>query len=179
MCDALRTCGEHETSLVAAVIAGWVRTACLQLPQPWQQWSPLVGVKLTSRHVPKCFVPPGSGTPAPPHRWEGRSLLPRGLASVPPPFPDTTSCLEERRFGKLLLLPGTDLRAKRVWEGTRVKYCYFLLPRFLLSLDDALYRSVTAKLFCIDVAELKGHLCLTFMDNGAGMTHRKLYGMLK
>uniref|UniRef100_A0A8C4J694 MORC4 protein n=1 Tax=Dromaius novaehollandiae TaxID=8790 RepID=A0A8C4J694_DRONO len=44
--------------------------------------------------------------------------------------------------------------------------------------DNASDPSVTAKLFCIDVVELKGHLCLTFTDNGAGMTPHKLHRML-
>lgn len=98
---------------------------------------------------------------------------------MPPPFPDTTFHLEERGFGKLLLLLGTDLRAKRVWEGTRVKYRYFLLPKFLLSIDIASHHSVIAKLFCIDVVELRGHLCLTFMDNKTRMTPHRLYRTLR
>ncbi|XP_062440665.1 MORC family CW-type zinc finger protein 4 isoform X1 [Rhea pennata] len=45
-------------------------------------------------------------------------------------------------------------------------------------LDNASEPGVTAKLLCIDVVELKGHLCLTFTDNGAGMTPHKLHRML-
>ncbi|XP_009697228.1 PREDICTED: MORC family CW-type zinc finger protein 4 [Cariama cristata] len=42
----------------------------------------------------------------------------------------------------------------------------------------ASHHCVTAELFCIDVVELKGHLSVTFMDNGAGMTPCKLYCVL-
>nr|XP_013039255.2 MORC family CW-type zinc finger protein 4 isoform X1 [Anser cygnoides] len=45
-------------------------------------------------------------------------------------------------------------------------------------LDSASDPGVTAKLLCIDVVKLKGHLCLTFTDNGAGMTPRKLHHVL-
>ncbi|KAM9600222.1 MORC family CW-type zinc finger protein 4 [Morphnus guianensis] len=45
--------------------------------------------------------------------------------------------------------------------------------------DNASHHSVTAKLFCIDVVELRGHLCLTFMDNKTGMTPRRLYRTLR
>lgn len=45
-------------------------------------------------------------------------------------------------------------------------------------LDNASDPGVTAKLLCIDVVEIKGELCLTFTDNGAGMTPHKLHRML-
>ncbi|XP_035180110.1 MORC family CW-type zinc finger protein 4 [Oxyura jamaicensis] len=45
-------------------------------------------------------------------------------------------------------------------------------------LDNASDPSVAAKLLCIDVVKLKGHLCLTFTDNGAGLTPHKLHHML-
>uniref|UniRef100_A0A8C3CY06 MORC family CW-type zinc finger 4 n=1 Tax=Cairina moschata TaxID=8855 RepID=A0A8C3CY06_CAIMO len=45
-------------------------------------------------------------------------------------------------------------------------------------LDSASEPGGTAKLLCIDVVKLKGHLCLTFTDNGAGMTPHKLRHML-
>ncbi|NWI98702.1 MORC4 protein, partial [Crypturellus undulatus] len=45
-------------------------------------------------------------------------------------------------------------------------------------LDNASDASVTAKRLSIDVLQLKGHLCLAFTDNGAGMTPHKLHRML-
>ncbi|KAM9179908.1 MORC family CW-type zinc finger protein 4 isoform 1-T1 [Mergus octosetaceus] len=45
-------------------------------------------------------------------------------------------------------------------------------------LDSASEPGGTAKLLCIDVVKLKGHLCLTFTDNGAGMTPHRLRHML-
>ncbi|NXC38462.1 MORC4 protein, partial [Penelope pileata] len=45
-------------------------------------------------------------------------------------------------------------------------------------IENASDRSLAVKLLCIDVEVLKGHLCLTFTDNGAGMTPRKLSHML-
>ncbi|KAI6078157.1 MORC family CW-type zinc finger protein 4 [Aix galericulata] len=45
-------------------------------------------------------------------------------------------------------------------------------------LDSASEPGGTAKLLCIDVVKLKGHLCLTFTDNGTGMTPHKLRHML-
>uniref|UniRef100_A0A663FD43 Uncharacterized protein n=1 Tax=Aquila chrysaetos chrysaetos TaxID=223781 RepID=A0A663FD43_AQUCH len=44
--------------------------------------------------------------------------------------------------------------------------------------DNASHHSMTAK-HCIDVLELTGHLCLTFMDNKTGMTPHRLYRTLK
>ncbi|EMP31984.1 MORC family CW-type zinc finger protein 4 [Chelonia mydas] len=48
----------------------------------------------------------------------------------------------------------------------------------LSAVDNASDPGVTAKLLCIDVVEIKGELCLTFTDNGAGMTPHKLHRML-
>uniref|UniRef100_A0A8B9UFS9 MORC family CW-type zinc finger 4 n=1 Tax=Anas zonorhyncha TaxID=75864 RepID=A0A8B9UFS9_9AVES len=48
----------------------------------------------------------------------------------------------------------------------------------LLPPDSASEPGGTAKLLCIDVVKLKGHLCLTFTGNGAGMTPHKLRHML-
>uniref|UniRef100_A0A8C8SLM6 MORC family CW-type zinc finger 4 n=1 Tax=Pelusios castaneus TaxID=367368 RepID=A0A8C8SLM6_9SAUR len=45
-------------------------------------------------------------------------------------------------------------------------------------LDNASDPGVSAKLLCIDVVEIKGELCLTFTDNGTGMTPHKLHRML-
>uniref|UniRef100_A0A6I8NIU7 MORC family CW-type zinc finger 4 n=1 Tax=Ornithorhynchus anatinus TaxID=9258 RepID=A0A6I8NIU7_ORNAN len=45
-------------------------------------------------------------------------------------------------------------------------------------LDNASDSGVSAKLLCIDVVEIKNELCLTFTDNGAGMTPHKLHRML-
>ncbi|KAM8799971.1 MORC family CW-type zinc finger protein 4 [Eudromia elegans] len=45
-------------------------------------------------------------------------------------------------------------------------------------LDNASDASVTARRLSIDVLQLKGHLCLSFTDNGAGMTPHKLHRML-
>ncbi|XP_038603999.1 LOW QUALITY PROTEIN: MORC family CW-type zinc finger protein 4 [Tachyglossus aculeatus] len=45
-------------------------------------------------------------------------------------------------------------------------------------LDNASDPGVSAKLLCIDVVEMKNELCLTFTDNGAGMTPHKLHRML-
>lgn len=56
---------------------------------------------------------------------------------------------------------------------------YVSPPVVLPSLDSASDPGVTAKLLCIDVVKLKGHLCLTFTDNGAGMTPRKLHHVLR
>ncbi|XP_041076122.1 MORC family CW-type zinc finger protein 4-like [Polyodon spathula] len=44
--------------------------------------------------------------------------------------------------------------------------------------DNACDPGVTAKQIWIDVVEIKGHLCLTFTDNGYGMTPNKLHKML-
>lgn len=54
-----------------------------------------------------------------------------------------------------------------------------LLPVVLPSPDSASEPGGTAKLLCIDVVKLKGHLCLTFTGNGAGMTPHKLRHMLR
>ncbi|AWP12008.1 putative MORC family CW-type zinc finger protein 4 [Scophthalmus maximus] len=44
--------------------------------------------------------------------------------------------------------------------------------------DNALDPGVSAKQIWIDVVEEAGHLCLTFVDNGSGMTPNKLHKML-
>ncbi|XP_067404533.1 MORC family CW-type zinc finger protein 4-like [Emydura macquarii macquarii] len=49
---------------------------------------------------------------------------------------------------------------------------------FITFPNNASDPGVTAKLLCIDVVEIKGELCLTFTDNGAGMTPHKLHRML-
>lgn len=46
-------------------------------------------------------------------------------------------------------------------------------------LDNALDPGVSAKQIWIDVVEEAGHLCLTFVDNGSGMTPNKLHKMLR
>jgi len=38
---------------------------------------------------------------------------------------------------------------------------------------------VSAKQFWIDKAAIKGHDCLIFMDNGAGMDYDKMHKMLR
>ncbi|XP_067103959.1 MORC family CW-type zinc finger protein 3 isoform X1 [Osmerus mordax] len=45
-------------------------------------------------------------------------------------------------------------------------------------IDNASDPGVTAKQIWIDVVEVEGHLCLTFTDNGSGMTPNKLHKML-
>ncbi|XP_058845237.1 MORC family CW-type zinc finger protein 4-like isoform X1 [Acipenser ruthenus] len=45
-------------------------------------------------------------------------------------------------------------------------------------IDNACDPGVTAKQIWIDVVEIKGNLCLTFTDNGYGMTPSKLHKML-
>ncbi|XP_034453051.1 MORC family CW-type zinc finger protein 3 isoform X1 [Hippoglossus hippoglossus] len=45
-------------------------------------------------------------------------------------------------------------------------------------IDNASDPGVTAKQIWIDVVEDAGHLCLTFIDNGSGMTPNKLHKML-
>lgn len=47
------------------------------------------------------------------------------------------------------------------------------------SLDNASDPGVCAKQMWIDVVEEKGQLCLTFTDNGCGMTPSKLHKMLR
>lgn len=47
------------------------------------------------------------------------------------------------------------------------------------SLDNASDPGVCAKKMWIDVVEEKGQLCLTFTDNGCGMTPSKLHKMLR
>ncbi len=46
-------------------------------------------------------------------------------------------------------------------------------------LDNASDPGVSAKQIWIDVAEEGGQLCLTFTDNGDGMTPNKLHKMLR
>ncbi|RXM95162.1 MORC family CW-type zinc finger protein 3 [Acipenser ruthenus] len=46
-------------------------------------------------------------------------------------------------------------------------------------IDNACDPGVTAKQIWIDVVEIKGNLCLTFTDNGYGMTPSKLHKMLR
>ncbi|XP_023697348.1 MORC family CW-type zinc finger protein 3-like [Paramormyrops kingsleyae] len=45
-------------------------------------------------------------------------------------------------------------------------------------IDNAYDPDVNAKQFWIDKTRIKGHDCLTFMDNGAGMTYDKMHKML-
>ena len=45
--------------------------------------------------------------------------------------------------------------------------------------DNASDPGVSAKQIWIDVVEEAGHLCLTFTDNGSGMTPSKLHKMLR
>ncbi|NXD14303.1 MORC4 protein, partial [Nothocercus nigrocapillus] len=71
-----------------------------------------------------------------------------------------------------LLAPGTD--RPRGGAGGSVSVTAPFCPRA----DNASDASVTAKRLSIDVLQLKGHLCLTFTDNGAGMTPHKLHRML-
>lgn len=49
----------------------------------------------------------------------------------------------------------------------------------LVSLDNASDPGVYAKQMWIDLVEESGHLCLTFTDNGCGMTPNKLHKMLR
>ncbi|KAM7094487.1 MORC family CW-type zinc finger protein 4-like isoform 2-T14 [Ciconia maguari] len=74
----------------------------------------------------------------------------------------------------------TPLTTVLLVNALATTYRYTDLAKAALDLqgDNASHPSVTAKLFCIDVVELKGHLYLTFTDNGAGMTPHKLYCML-
>uniref|UniRef100_A0A8C9ZRZ1 Histidine kinase/HSP90-like ATPase domain-containing protein n=1 Tax=Sander lucioperca TaxID=283035 RepID=A0A8C9ZRZ1_SANLU len=46
-------------------------------------------------------------------------------------------------------------------------------------IDNALDPGVLAKQIWIDVFDEAGHLCLTFTDNGSGMTPNKLHKMLR
>lgn len=59
-----------------------------------------------------------------------------------------------------------------------------IMPRthwtlFPFAPDNASDPGVCAKQMWIDVVEEKGQLCLTFTDNGCGMTPNKLHKMLR
>ena len=45
--------------------------------------------------------------------------------------------------------------------------------------DNASDPGVTAKQVWVDVVQEEGHLCLSFTDNGSGMTPNKLHKMLR
>lgn len=47
------------------------------------------------------------------------------------------------------------------------------------TLDNAYDPDVSAKQFWIDKTAIRGHDCLTFMDNGAGMDYDKMHKMLR
>lgn len=49
----------------------------------------------------------------------------------------------------------------------------------ILVVDNASDPGVTAKNIWIDVVTLREQLCLSFMDNGSGMTPNKLHKMLR
>ena len=50
---------------------------------------------------------------------------------------------------------------------------------FSYILDNASDPGVSARQIWIDVADEASHLCLTFTDNGSGMTPNKLHKMLR
>lgn len=50
---------------------------------------------------------------------------------------------------------------------------------FIWVLDNASDPGVTAKQIWIDVVTVKEELCLSFTDNGSGMTPSKLHKMLR
>ncbi|XP_010215100.1 PREDICTED: MORC family CW-type zinc finger protein 4 [Tinamus guttatus] len=66
-------------------------------------------------------------------------------------------------------------RGSLVNRGKGVDGCPCRGGRWRHNASDA---SVTAKRLSIDLLQLKGHLCLTFTDNGVGMTPHKLHRML-
>ncbi|KAI4899912.1 hypothetical protein NFI96_019491, partial [Prochilodus magdalenae] len=85
--------------------------------------------------------------------------------------------------------------AKRAWDPSQLcaYYSLFMSPSYLDSnstshtwpfsavaelVDNASDPGVTAKQIWIDVVTVKGHQCLSFTDNGSGMTPNKLHKML-
>lgn len=133
-------------------------------------WSPAAH---WCRSAPPVLLPCGSGA-ARPQGWR-RCPLASGRAAVLPPWP---WCLGEMgsETDSMELTGG-----RQGWGGRKGNEpaASSLLPVVLPSPDSASEPGGTAKLLCIDVVKLKGHLCLTFTGNGAGMTPHKLCHMLR